>query len=101
MTYRLLFFDEALSDVLQAKQWYNEQCEGLDEEFAQALVQAISQISEMPFAYAVRYKNIRIAHPKRFPFNIHFYVDEPNAIVVITAIVHNKRHPTKAQKRMK
>jgi len=46
----------------------------------------------MPTAYAMRYRNIRIAHTKVFPYNIHFYIDETKAQVVIIGIVHNKRN---------
>ena len=46
----------------------------------------------MPVSYAIRYKSIRIAHPKVFPYNIHFYIDEIDSVIVITAIVHNKRN---------
>ena len=54
----------------------------------------------MPFAYSVRYKTIRIAHPKVFPYNIHFYINELEELVVITAIVHNKRLPTVVRERI-
>jgi len=36
--------------------------------------------------------NIRIAHTKVFPYNIHFYIDETKAQVVIIGIIHNKRN---------
>ena len=61
------------------------------ERFVLAVKQVISNIIKMPFAYAVRYKNVRIAHTKVFPYNIHFYIDEANHQVVIIGIVHNKR----------
>lgn len=31
----------------------------------------------MPTANAVRYNNVRIAHSKKFPYAIHYYIDEP------------------------
>jgi hypothetical protein len=46
----------------------------------------------MPSAFAVRYKNVRIAHTKIFPYNIHYYIDEIKVQVVIIGIVHNKRN---------
>ncbi len=61
-------------------------------EFSWAIEDAIDQIIKMPFSYALRYKSIRIAHPKVFPYNIHFYLDEVANTIVITAIVHNKRN---------
>ncbi|WP_130277247.1 plasmid stabilization system [Cecembia calidifontis] len=65
----------------------------MEEEFALAIEIAIQQLLNKPFGYAIRYRNVRIAHPKRFPYNIHFYIDEANLTVVITAIVHIKRDP--------
>jgi hypothetical protein len=69
-------------------------------EFALAVEVAIEKIIKMPTAYSVRYENVRIAHVKVFPYNIHFYIDEVFKLVVITAIVHNKRHSDIARKRV-
>jgi hypothetical protein len=45
----------------------------------------------MPSAYSIRYKNIRIAHPKIFPYNIHFFIDENTQTVIFTGIIYNKK----------
>jgi hypothetical protein len=45
----------------------------------------------MPTAYNIRHKNIRISHPKTFPYNIHFYIEEETKTVIFTGIVFNKR----------
>lgn len=100
MKYQLLIFEEVLSDIRQAMQWYSEQSKGLEVRFAVAIEEVIHQVLRAPLAFAVKYKNIRIAHPRKFPYNIHFYVDEPNSLVVITAIVHGKGHPISAQERI-
>jgi mRNA-degrading endonuclease RelE of RelBE toxin-antitoxin system len=59
--------------------------------FGAAVKETITNMLEMPSAYAVRYKNVRIAHTKIFPYNVHFYIDETTYRVVIIGIVHNKR----------
>lgn len=100
MAYQFQYFDEALTDIQEAKLWYKKQRNGLEVEFALAIEKAIEHILEMPTVYAVRYKNVRIAHSKRFPYNIHFYIDKSNTLVIITAIVHNKRHPGIAKNRV-
>ncbi|TAN01290.1 MAG: plasmid stabilization system [Chitinophagaceae bacterium] len=100
MAYLLEYFDEALTDVQEAKIWYKEQHEGLEIKFSTAIEQIIERILRLPTAYSVRYKNIRIAHPKRFPYNIHFYIDESETTVVITAIVHNRRNQRVSHKRV-
>ena len=89
--YGAQYFDEVFTDVQDAKKWYKEQQEGLEERFALAIEEAIVKILKMPSAYAVRYKNIRIAHPKVFPYNIHFYIDEDAQNVVFTGIIFNKK----------
>jgi plasmid stabilization system protein ParE len=98
--YNLRFFDEVLADVLQAKEWYYEQKAGLELEFANAILVCINRILQTPEIYSIRYKTIRIAHPKRFPYHIHFYLDDAENCVVITAIVHNKRDPRLSKKRL-
>ena len=90
--YTELYLDEVESDIAVAKQWYAEQQEGLDLRFSAAVKETVSNILEMPSAYAVRYRNIRIAHTKVFPYNVHFYIDEIEAQVVIIGIVHSKRN---------
>ncbi len=98
--YSLIYFDQVITDVQEAKIWYKEQKEGLEIEFAVAIEKAIEQIVKMPNAYSTRYKNVRIAHPKTFPYNIHFYIDKLNKSIVFTAIVHNKREPNLAMNRV-
>jgi hypothetical protein len=98
--YNSKYFDDVFIDIQEAKIWYKEQKEGLEGEFAFAIEKAIEQILKTPSAYSTRYKNIRIAHPKKFPYNIHFYIDEDLKTVVFTAIVHNKRNPKLAISRI-
>ena len=90
--YKVFYFDEVENDIVVAKQWYAEQQEGLDVRFSTAVKEIISSILKMPTVYAVRYRNVRIAHTKVFPYNVHFYIDETNSQVVIIGIIHNKRN---------
>jgi len=90
--YKVLYLDEVEDDIAVAKRWYAEQQTDLDLRFAAAVKDTLSSILKMPSAYAVRYRNIRIAHTKVFPYNVHFYIDEAKNQVVIIGVVHNKRH---------
>lgn len=89
--YKALYFEEVFTDVQKAKEWYKEQQADLEIRFAICIEEAIMKILAMPTAYNVRHKNVRIAHPKNFPYNIHFYIDEKTKTVVIIGIVFNKR----------
>lgn len=39
--YKALYFDEVFNDIQQAKEWYKNQQEGLEERFAQCVEDAI------------------------------------------------------------
>lgn len=101
MAYTLQYFDEVEKDVNKAKKWYKKEKEGQEVEFASEIENAIYRILESPQIFAIRYKKVRIAHPKIFPYNIHFYIDESNNKVVIIAIVHGKRKSGFLNKRLK
>jgi len=92
MMYTPLYLDEFRNDILNAKQWYSEQHEGLGERFVSAIKETVADIVKMPTAYAVRYKNVRIAHSKTFPYNIHFFIEEDKRLIILTGAVHQKRN---------
>ncbi len=90
-TYQAFYLDVVRNDILVAKQWYDEQQEGLGERFTHAVKDALDNILKMPLAYSIRYREVRIAHTKVFPYNIHFYINEPETQIVIIGVIHNRR----------
>ena len=100
MGYTLVYFDEVEKDVADAMAWYRSKQNGLEKRFAKAVEQAILNLQKMPAAYAVRYKNVRIAYTPIFPYAIHFYIDEQQSMIVITAIVFAGRDPDLARRRI-
>jgi mRNA-degrading endonuclease RelE of RelBE toxin-antitoxin system len=100
MAYKVLYFDEVKQDIKEAKDWYRSQLRGLEKRFAEDIKTAILRLRERPDVHAIRYKNIRIAHPDVFPYSIHFYIEENSNTVVITAIIHNSRDPLFSQQRL-
>lgn len=72
---------------------------GLGTRFVSAVKETAANIIKMPSAYAVKYKNVRIAHVKTFPYNIHFFIDEATQQIVIISIIHNKRSDALSPKR--
>jgi plasmid stabilization system protein ParE len=89
MPYKIFYLDEAKRDIKEIKTWYKAQRNGLQQLFAKEVTKAIYRIEDTPLAFAVRYKNFRVAHTKSFPYGIHFYIDEPNLSVIITAVIHD------------
>ena len=99
-TYTVAYFDEVENDLAEAKAWYKSMQNGLEKRFAKAVEEAIIKLKRMPTTYAIRYKNIRIAYPVVFPYAIHFYIDEQQNMIIITAIIFAGRDPDFAKDRI-
>jgi hypothetical protein len=91
MKYKIIFRFNASLNVRKAKKWYKNQRNGLEKEFAFEVKEAIIGLQIYPEAFAIRYKNIRIIHPRKFPYSIHFYIDSAQGQIVITNIIHDSR----------
>lgn len=95
-----MYFEEVENDVKEAKSWYKLKQKGLEKIFAETIENAIIKLQSSPKAYAIRYKNIRISYPKTFPYAIHFYINELQNSIVITAIAFVGREPGYTQQRI-
>lgn len=92
MKYKTIIQLEAAQDFKEAKLWYKKtKVNGLPQRFANAVKSTITNLQKYPTAYAARYKNVRIAHTDKFPYAIHFFID--NDLIVITAIIYSGRDP--------
>ena len=91
--YKVVVLELVKTDVREARRWYNQQQPGLGKRFNQDMTATLRKIANNPAAFAVRYKVIRLAHFNTFPYAAHFYIDEQNDNVYITAILHVSRHP--------
>lgn len=100
MKFRIEFSKEALKDVLDIIEWYEKHVVGLGDEFYISLQNALKLIRKNPVLFPVKFKNIRKAVTKRFPYLI-FYIVEPSGKVVIIAILHMKRGSTALSRRVK
>lgn len=100
--FELNYFDEVKNDIEIAKLWYYNQSPGtgLEERFADAIKGAIDKLQKKPFIYHPIFENIRIIHPKFFPYGVHFIINENKKEILIIAILHNKQDISKIIKRL-
>ncbi|MEO6978714.1 MAG: hypothetical protein ABI113_10060 [Mucilaginibacter sp.] len=89
--YDLLISDESRLDILDAFSWYESRREGLGRDFELCLEAGFTQIRRNPLLYQKRYKNLRIHFIDRFPYGIHFMIDEK--IVKVFGVFHTSRNP--------
>ena len=93
MVYKSIFLPKAKDEVKDAYTWYEKKSKGLGKRFTGNVKQTVIEIEKNPFAFAVKYDNIRTALVNKFPYLIHFDIDEPNKEIIITAVFHTSRNP--------
>ena len=70
--YRVRLLPSAYADLTNARSWYRQHGASLPKHFTNQLSLTIDHIKVSPYAYAVRYKNVHIAHLNIFPYAVHF-----------------------------
>ena len=92
-SYKIIFLSEALSDLKEAKNWYDKQQAGLGNRLVSDVRLSVSGIRQNPFIGSVKYMRIRTVTCTTFPYSIHYSIDEIKGVVVITSIFHLHRNP--------
>jgi len=97
VTLKPVFRPQADQEVQSARRWYEEQRPRLGIEFANAIDEVVERISSNPLAFPIVHNETRRAVVRRFPYGIYFRVSEDQ--IVVTAVMHGRRHPRRWQGR--
>ena len=88
---------EAEADLVNAREWYERQREGLGAQFLLCVEEVFERIGRTPEMYAVVYHGVRRTFTRRFPYAVYYRVDD-HAVVVL-GILHTRRDPGEWQSR--
>jgi plasmid stabilization system protein ParE len=91
--YKVKIDPEALNDIREITNWYNEAQSKTSKKFAETTIKQIDRLSKNPQIYSIRYKDIRCMLVKRFPYMVHFYINEIEGDVEVLAIISTHRNP--------
>jgi len=94
--YNPCFFD----DVAQAVDWYNQQKSGLGDRFFNVVKKQTSKLSNAALLFAIRYDDIRCMSIMKFPYLVHYRVDERTKTINVEALFHTSREPDLWNKRI-
>jgi plasmid stabilization system protein ParE len=89
--FNFIYSPLTLSDIEEAKDYYENIQKGLGKRFVNQLQIALLSLKRNPFFASVRYDDIRCVQIKRFPYLIHYHVDEKDFIVTIIAVYSTHR----------
>ncbi len=90
MKYTIKFEAGSLANFNNAIAQYEKISEELADRFHSEFWNKIDAIKENPLQYPYRYKTIRIAHLKVFPYGIHFIIEDK--IIRVFKILHHKQY---------
>ncbi|NBR14503.1 MAG: type II toxin-antitoxin system RelE/ParE family toxin [Crocinitomicaceae bacterium] len=92
MKFTLELDPRAIQDIQEAIDYYDEQLVGLGEKFEAYLNKYMKSLSKNPF-FQIRYDSIRCLPLKKYPYMIHFTVDEKLNTVYIHSVLNTARDP--------
>ena len=90
--YNIRILPRGLNDIKNASQYYEEQKTGLGQKFNIEVKNAVEIIKVYPF-FQFRYDDVRCLSLSRFPYMLHYSVNEKNNTVYIHAVIHTSLNP--------
>ena len=93
MAYKISIDPSARIDIIEAIDWYNEQQSNLGFRFYKCILTTLKNIQKNPSGYVVRYKTIRTAIINKFPYMIHYNVEQQTGSIKVLAIICTYRNP--------
>jgi len=99
MAFLIEIAEAAEDDIRKAFLWYEGQKDNLGSLFEEQVNTAIDNIQSNPLKTQIRYGNTRIFFLEKFPFGIHFQVNEKEKSILIVAVFHTSLDPEKWIKR--
>ena len=83
---------EAKLDIQEGISWYSGKQKGLGKRFHKEVKNSIVRIEKNPF-YAIKYSQVRCMPISKFPYLIHFTIEESNKAIIILGVLHTSLNP--------
>lgn len=98
--HKVRLWPEAYTDLQQARSWYRQHNKNLPKRFTHELNNVLEQVSLMPETHAIRYRDVRVAKLRVFPYAVHYFIESRTTAIVVIAILHTAISPEQQRKRI-
>ena len=88
----LAFLDAARAEFDEAVDWYEDQKECLGAEFVAQVDEVFGLIAVLPKVHPIVYRDVRRAVVKKFPYVVHYLVEDQRLLIV--SVFHTSRDPS-------
>ena len=93
MNFAVEYNPEFFNDLVQAVDWYDDRQIGLGKRFLNKVRKQTANLSTSALLFAVKYDDIRCMRIEKFPYLVHYRVDEQTFTVKVEALFHTSRDP--------
>jgi hypothetical protein len=93
MKFTVEYNPDFYNDIVEAVDWYNEKQAGLGDRFFRIIKQQTAKLSTSALHSAIKYDDIRCLTMDKFPYLIHYRVNEQTKTVKVEAMFHTSRDP--------
>jgi plasmid stabilization system protein ParE len=90
--YDVIILPEAENDLLESADYYLKISEKVSKAFLIEVDQKLEILSTNPSAFQIRYRDYHTIPLSKFPFLIHYFLDENAGRVEVLAILHTSRN---------
>ena len=101
MHFHLKIDTDALNDIQETIEWYELQLKGLGLRYKTQAKKQINSLKKEPYIFSIKYNEIRCRKIEKFPFLIHYLINENTKTVTDFAVFHTSRNPEIWKKRNK
>jgi mRNA-degrading endonuclease RelE of RelBE toxin-antitoxin system len=95
--YKVIFLPSAKKDLRKARAWYKNVNKSLPSRFRMDMNSIVDILQNRPTVFSRRYRDVRVAHLKVFPYGLHYLIDGQN--VVVLGVFHTSIDPDKWDER--
>jgi mRNA-degrading endonuclease RelE of RelBE toxin-antitoxin system len=93
LNYKLKIDIDAFKDIQQASDWYELQLKGLGQRYKNQVKKQIYSLKKNPQLFSIKYNEIHCRKIEKFPFLIHYKINEELKTVIVYAVFHTSRSP--------
>ena len=93
MKFAVEYNPDFFNDLVQAVDWYNDIQIGLGSRFFNQIKTQTSKLTTLALFFAVKYDDIRCMPIEKFPYLVHYRVNEQTSTVKVEALFHTSRDP--------
>ncbi|WP_209328778.1 type II toxin-antitoxin system RelE/ParE family toxin [Lunatimonas salinarum] len=93
MSYKIKLLQEARLDIKEIIAWYNEEKPELGKRFYESLKSRLNYIRKYPLHCQVGYRDVRNILVDKFPYQVHYRIEELEKSIIVFAVTHTSRNP--------